>query len=78
VILDVQGQIVRLGYSYHWQDAEGRLLWRWDDVNHYRHLPYTPHHVHLSDGNVEGVANPPSLTDVLAQIEAFLNIAGGI
>lgn len=78
VALDVQGYVVRLGYSYHWQDAEGRLLWRWDNVNHYRHLPYAPHHVHLSDGNVEGIANPPSLTVVLVQIETFLNLAGGV
>ncbi len=78
VALDVRGHVVRLGYSYHWQDADGLLLWRWDDVNHYRNLPYAPHHVHLSDGNVEGVVNPPNLTAVLVQIEAFLNLAGGV
>lgn len=77
VALDMQGYVVRLGYSYHWQDADGRLLWRWDDVNHHPNLPYAPHHVHLSDGHVEGVINPPNLAAVLMQIEAFLNLAGG-
>lgn len=73
---DAHGQIVRLSYSYHWQDAGGRLLRRWDNVNHYRGLPNAPHHLHRSDGGVEGVAKPPALAGVLAEIETHLRGGG--
>ncbi|OIO98280.1 MAG: hypothetical protein AUK03_01530 [Anaerolineae bacterium CG2_30_64_16] len=52
--------------------GNGVLLRRWDAVNHHRELLTAPHHVHLPDGHVEGVAWPPDITAVLAQIEAQL------
>ena len=58
---DAGGQAVRLEYSYHWQNAEGVLIHRWDAVPHHPQLPHTPHHVHMSDGSVEGVAEPLTL-----------------
>ena len=72
IALDVEGQVTRLKYAYHWQDADGLLVRRWDAVPHYPQLPYAPHHVHLPDGSVEGVAEPPDAVEVLAQIEANL------
>jgi hypothetical protein len=70
VILDAQEQIVRLKYSYHWQSADGHLVRRWDAVHHHPELAYAPHHVHLSSGSVEGVAEPPSIAGVLLEISA--------
>ncbi|PKO21411.1 MAG: hypothetical protein CVU38_14935 [Chloroflexi bacterium HGW-Chloroflexi-1] len=78
VALDERGQSVRLKYSYHWQAANGVLLRRWDAVNHHRELPTAPHHVHLPDGSVEGVARPPDVMTVLAQIETQLESGGVI
>ncbi len=72
VALDIGGQIARLKYAYHWQGADGLLVRRWDAVPHHPQLPYAPHHVHLPDGSVEGVARPPDAVEVLAQIEASL------
>ena len=59
-------------YRYHWQGAAGNLVRRWDTAAHHAHLPHAPHHVHLPDGHVEGVARPPDLAAVRAQIEAQL------
>jgi hypothetical protein len=51
-------------------------MWRWDNVNHRRDLPHAPHHVHLPDGSVKGVAEPPDLAAVLAQIETQFRSGG--
>ena len=72
VALDVGGQVARLKYAYHWQNANGLLVRRWDAVPHHPQLPYAPHHIHLPDGSVEGMAEPPDAIEVLAQIEANL------
>lgn len=72
VALEAGGHVVRLKYSYHWQNAEGVLVSRWDAVAHHPQLPYAPHHVHMSDGSVEGVMKPPDAMAVLAYIEAEL------
>lgn len=34
-------------YSYHWQDAHGRLITRWDNSLHHREISTFPHHRHL-------------------------------
>ena len=72
VALDSGRQVTRLKYAYHWQDADGSLARRWDAVPHYPQLPYAPHHIHLPDDSVEGVADPPDAVEVLVQIEARL------
>lgn len=40
-------------YSFHWQDAEGNLLKRWDNATHHPEISTTPHHIH--DGSEENV-----------------------
>jgi len=68
VTLDAQERILRLKYSYHWQNAEGLLERRWDAVSHHPELPNAPHHVHFANGSVQSVVEPPSITSVLAEI----------
>ncbi len=72
VALDAGGQVTRLKYGYHWQNVNDLLVRRWDAVHHHPQLPHAPHHVHLPDGSVEGVADPPDAIEVLAHIEAML------
>ncbi len=36
-------------YSYHWQDSNGRLLMRWDNAEHHKHIGTYPHHLHQSN-----------------------------
>lgn len=63
-------------YRYHWQDAAGNLVRRWDTAAHHLHLPNAPHHVHLADGDIEGITKPPDIAAVIAQIEAHFSIGG--
>lgn len=64
------GTLVVKTYRYHWQDANDDVIRRWDNAAHHQRLPHAPHHVHLHDGSVEGVADPPDAIEVLDRIEA--------
>lgn len=53
-------------YSFHWQDARGSLLIRWDDAPYHRHLTTFPYHKHIKDLVVESL--PVGLPLVLQEI----------
>lgn len=36
-------------YSYHWRDANGRLIIRWDNSPHHKGLSTFPHHKHMPE-----------------------------
>ena len=42
-------------YSFHWQNARGALLIRWDDAPHHRHLSTFPYHKHIGESIVESL-----------------------
>ena len=69
---DVEDQIDRLMYSYHYTDAEGKLIFRYDNTGHHRKLKLTtyPHHKH--EGNQDSVlpSSAPVLATVLDEIQA--------
>jgi len=54
-------------YSYHWQDAEGNLLLRWDNAPHHPAIPTFPHHLH--QGNKIIAAYRITIKEVLDEIE---------
>ncbi|MFQ5637289.1 MAG: DUF6516 family protein [bacterium] len=33
-------------YLYHWQSSDRKLIMRWDNASHHKHLITYPHHVH--------------------------------
>jgi len=53
-------------YSFHWQDARGTLLIRWDDAPHHHHLSTFPYHKHIGESIVESLPIP--LAQVLDEI----------
>lgn len=55
-------------YSYHWQDADGRLVKRWDNVPHHEEVDTFPHHIHLTENKVVG-SSKVTLKKVLVEIE---------
>lgn len=67
----VNGQLVVTKYRFHWQDAAGRLLKRWDNAAHHPQVSTHPHHVH--DGREENVSSyePLSAEEVLAMIASI-------
>lgn len=61
----------RMVYTYHYQRADGRLVFRYDNTPHYPDLPHAPHHRHDTSGEVNGV-QPPDLESVLQEIELLI------
>jgi hypothetical protein len=58
-------------YCFHWQDAAGRLVKRWDNAAHHPEISTHPHHVH--DGNENNVIShgPISAEDILGIIASM-------
>jgi hypothetical protein len=75
-LVEIQANVVRQMYSYHYQRADDSLIFRYDDTPHHSGLPNFPHHKHVgSETNVISVA-PPDLPSVLREIEAMYPLAG--
>ena len=68
--LDDQMQVVV--YSYHWETAEGNLIYRWDNTPHFPNLLGFPHHIH--DGQSGNVLPglPTSIFSILDLIQEML------
>ena len=58
-------------YRFHWQDAAGRLVKRWDNAAHHPEISTHPHNVH--DGNEDNVIShgPISAEDILGIIASM-------
>lgn len=67
-----EGQINVVTYSYHWTDAHGDLIRRWDNTPHFPDLPGFPHHIH--DGRTGTVCSgqPIGIFVVLEEITRLL------
>lgn len=48
-ILGEAGCLKRLGYRYHFQDKQNKLVFRYDNTPHFPGLENFPHHKHLPD-----------------------------
>ena len=63
-------------YAYHYQDGDGALVLRYDNVAHHPEIATHPHHKHVQTGTRHGqtviAASPPSLPEVLQEIERHL------
>lgn len=55
---------VLVDYSYHWQNADGKLLIRWDNAAHYPGISTFPHHKHEETENNVLASEQLSLIDV--------------
>lgn len=73
IVPQENGELERIDYRFHWQDAQGTLIRRWDNTPHYPALTGFPHHVHHDKSTVEG-GNPVNFFDVLAEIISILQI----
>jgi len=54
-------------YSYHWQDKEGKLLYRWDNAPYHKEIETFPYHLHYKNKIKE--SKPVSIEEVLEFIE---------
>jgi hypothetical protein len=56
-------------YSYHYQDASGQLIFRYDDTPHHTEIDSFPHHKHIEQERNVVASEPPTLVGVLGEIE---------
>jgi hypothetical protein len=56
-------------YVYHYQNADGELIFRYDNSGHYSDLPDSPHHKHIGETGDVIPAPEVSLLAVLREIE---------
>jgi hypothetical protein len=68
VIVD-NGLLNHLGYRYHFQDQNNRLVFRYDNTPHFPNLPSFPHHKHTPIA-VEA-AQKPSIIEVINEATGF-------
>jgi len=61
----------RYTYVYHYQNAGGQLIFRYDNTSHFPSLANAPHHKHVSDEVIPSEA--PDLKIVLKEIDNLLS-----
>lgn len=64
-----RSEVIKDTYAYHHQDAEGRMIFRYDNTAHFRNLPNFPHHKHLPAEVV-----PVSEPDLQTVLDEILNL----
>ena len=68
-LVDLRHELQLVMYAYHYQDAEGVLVFRYDNTAHHMHVDTFPNHKHTADGNVVS-AEAIALSAVVREIEA--------
>lgn len=67
-----RGQPVhRYMYAFQYMNADGALIFRYDDTKHFPRLPTAPHHKHVGESDVMA-SEPLDLETVLKEIEALI------
>ncbi|MBN1888256.1 MAG: hypothetical protein JW850_09705 [Thermoflexales bacterium] len=71
----VAGQTNTITYSYHWSDAQGHLIRRWDNTPHFPALAGFPHHVHIGPADTVAPSQPVNILSVLDIIGQLIHPA---
>lgn len=66
-----QERSIKKTYTYHYQRADGSMIFRYDNAPHFPKLPSAPHHKHVGESEVVA-ANAPDLQTVLKEIERLI------
>ena len=69
VIFDETVEISK--YSFHWQDAAGNLIRRWDNAPHHPELDRYQHHVHTKD--IVSASSEIGIRTVLITVKSILS-----
>ena len=59
-------------YSYHWQDAQGDCIVRWDNAPHHQQVSTFPFHKHLGKQETIAESPPMRLNAALDEIRKIL------
>jgi hypothetical protein len=66
--------IERFSYAYHYQRADGTLVFRYDDTAHFPELETFPHHKHEGEESNVISSRPPLLGEVMKEIETLISL----
>lgn len=58
-------------YTYHYQRADGTIVFRYDNAPHFPNLPTAPNHKHIEEDEVVA-SDMPDLQSVLKEIEGMI------
>ncbi|MFQ5629757.1 MAG: DUF6516 family protein [bacterium] len=64
-----ENDIIRESYSFHWQDSDGKLIYRWDNAPHHPQVATFPHQVHSQTESNIAATEIMSLDRVIKRIE---------
>jgi len=67
---DGRYKVTRLSYAYHYQDAAGELIFRYDNAVHRPALGFREHK-HTKDGDIRE-ASLPDISDIIDEIISYL------
>jgi len=70
-LIDMRLSVEKMMYAYHYQKADGTLIFRYDNTAHHKSISTFPHHKHETD-KVTG-SNAPSLEQVLREIKNLIS-----
>lgn len=74
IVPELQLIVNREDYAFHYQDANGQIIFRYDNTPHHPEISSHPNHKHLAD-RIEATA-APDLTDVLREIDQIFSARG--
>jgi hypothetical protein len=69
-LIDMNIPVQKVMYAYHYQKADGTLIFRYDNTAHHKSISSFPHHKHEAGGVTDSDA--PSLEKVLREIEILI------
>ena len=67
----IEGEnINHLGYRYHFQDKDNKLIFRYDNTPHFPKLEAFPNHKHIPDHVI--AVNRPAVSGILKELKKYL------
>ena len=70
-LIDLRLPLQKIMYAYHYQKADGELIFRYDNTAHHSSISTFPIHKHLMGGDVTS-SEVPILEQILREIEEFI------
>ncbi len=70
-LVTTEPSVLLVSYTYQYMRPDGKLIFRYDDTDHYLNFPSAPYHKHLGETDVIA-ADPPDLAMVLREIEGLI------
>ena len=64
----VDDRLRKIGYAYHYQSIDGKLLFRYDNAPHHADAASFPHHKHVSNKPTPNSAEEKTVIDVVGEI----------